>query len=101
MRYAVIAVTEGQAAANALSAIFDESDELELVDLVDSAGDALHTVSRRECHVVLVDNAISWTSPYDIVREIQGRLPHIAVLVVDQTSNPQALEAAVDGKSVV
>ena len=96
MRYAVIAVTEGQAAANALSAIFDESDELELVDLVDSAGDVLHTVSRRECHVVLVDNAISWTSPYDIVREIQGRLPHIAVLVVDQTSNPQALEAAVD-----
>lgn len=96
MRYAVIAVTEGQAAANALSAIFDESDELDLVDLVDSAGDALHTVSRRECHVVLVDNAISWTSPYDIVREIQGRLPHIAVLIVDQTSNPQALEAAVD-----
>ncbi len=96
MRYAVIAVTEGQPSANALRAVFEESDELELVDLLDTAGDVLRAVSRRECHVVLVDRALSWTSPYDVVREIQGRLPHIAVLIVEKAGNPQALEAAVD-----
>jgi pilus assembly protein CpaE len=96
MRYAVIAVTEGQPSANALRAVFEESDELELVDLLDTAGDVLRAVSRRECHVVLVDRSLSWTSPYDVVREIQGRLPHIAVLIVEKAGNPQALEAAVD-----
>ena len=96
MRYAVIAVTEGQAHANALRAIFDETEELELVDLLEGGGDVLHAVSRRECHVVLIDSAVSWTSPYEIVRELQSRLPHIAVLVVEQLGNPQALEAAVD-----
>lgn len=96
MRYAVIAVTEGQAHSNALQAIFDETEELELVDLVEGSADILHAVSRRECHAVLVDSAISWASPYEIVREIQGRLPHIAVLVVEQASSPGALEAAVD-----
>lgn len=96
MRYAVMVVTEGQSSSHSLQAVFDESSELELVDVLDVATDVLQAVSRREVHVVLVDAAVSWESPYAIVRDLQGRMPHIPVLLIDASGSVQALEQAVE-----
>jgi pilus assembly protein CpaE len=76
--------------------LLDEIDDLELGEIVESSTDVVDVLTRRNCHVLVVDEAAGPVPALDVVREVQGRMPHIGVLVLASGGNSLQLEATVD-----
>jgi pilus assembly protein CpaE len=94
--YSVVVITHDQAHAHRLRTLLDEVEELELVDLVADSAGALDAVSRRECHILLVDEAVGPIPAIDVIRDVSSRIPYVATMLMSSVASPQQLEAVVD-----
>lgn len=103
MRYSVLVVTADPTRGHRLRSQITEAEDLEVAEALDSSTDVLDALARTECHVLVVDESIAPVPALEVVREVQSRLPHVAVLVLSAAPNPQQLEEVVDagGRGIV
>jgi pilus assembly protein CpaE len=96
VKYFVVVITHDQAHAHRLRTLLDEVDELELVDLVADSAGALDAVSRRECHILLVDESVHPVPAVEVIRDVSCRIPYVATMLMSSVPAPHQLEAVVD-----
>lgn len=96
MRYRAIAVTQDQDFLSALQTRLGESADLEIAAVAGNTRDAVQALTRAVSQVAFVDSTLSSPSAFEVIRELQGKVPHVAVLLVTENSSVEVLGAALN-----